>query len=73
MNGTWGHMKPKEIEDLCFIPYQMKKESARRGEANRLRLQAEYRKKAPASAATESKGESRNTSFNASFYHEGGR
>ncbi|SMG40855.1 hypothetical protein [Dethiosulfovibrio salsuginis] len=43
MNGTWGHRKPKEIEDICFIPYQMKKESARRGEANRLRL-AEERK-----------------------------
>ncbi|NCC95617.1 MAG: hypothetical protein EOM02_02135 [Synergistales bacterium] len=72
MNGTWGHRKPKEIEDLCFIPYQMKKESARRGEANRLRLQAEYRKKAPASAATESKGQKQNT-FNTPFYHEGGR
>ncbi|MDD4835769.1 MAG: hypothetical protein PHU72_01510 [Dethiosulfovibrio sp.] len=49
------------------------KQSAERGRKNRERLAAEYRKKAPASVAAEGKGESRNTSFNASFYHEGGR
>lgn len=36
-------------------------------------LSPAYPKKAPASVAAESKGESKNTSFNASFYHEGGR
>ncbi|MCF4151783.1 hypothetical protein L2W58_08200 [Dethiosulfovibrio sp. F2B] len=58
MNGTWGSMKLKELEDLCFLPYEMKRESARRGETNRLRLIDEY-KKSPASVAAESEGQSK--------------
>lgn len=70
MNGTWGSMKPKELEDLCFLPYEMKRESARRGEANRLRLIDEY-KKSPASVAAETREKAKY--HYPLFYHERSR
>ncbi len=69
-NGTWGHLKPRDLEELRFMPLMMKKESAKRGEANRLRLIDEY-KKSPASVAAETREKAKY--HHPLFYHERSR